>query len=100
MTPLLVLDFTLTAFATAIYFKDGSWFLFIIVGICVMYTLVRYEKFSKKEPWMLSSEHIQKYGMQLTLGDNTNTLDSTNVIDVEPIDNPENSPTLTDGGNQ
>jgi hypothetical protein len=98
MTPLIVVDFIIGTMAVIIYFKDSSWFMFIFFGVSLIFTFIKYDKFSRTQPWMLSGEQIQKYGMQLTLGDNTKILTQQEAINMKPIDNPnEKNNTISDG---
>lgn len=97
MTPLLVLNFTIFAFSTLIYIFTKAWFPFVFLVITIPYTIYRYEKFSKIVPWMLSGEEVQKYGMQLTMGDSTKELTQQEIVDMTPVDNPQNN-TGIDGG--
>ena len=86
-TPLLTLNFVVTAFSVVAYFKADTLFVFIPEVLILLYTVWRHEQFAQKMPWMLSSEYIQKYGMSLSMGDNTNEMDEKRIEALKPETN-------------
>jgi len=88
MTPLLILNGLLLFFGTVDFLHSGSIWLYVFWILIAAFTLYKYERFSKKSPWLLSSQKVALKGMEL-FGDKERTFTPSEVVELNPVQNPQ-----------
>ncbi len=88
MTPLLILNVVILAFSALIYWQSRNLFVFVPWLLVLTYSLWRHEQWAQKSPHLLAPEQIALKGLEL-YGTSEKRIEPQNVIDMDPISNPE-----------
>lgn len=88
MTPLLIINAVVLSFGVTVFLVKDSLVLIIVWVVLLIYTLYRHEKWAVAAPYLLAPQKIALKGLEM-YGTNTKTIDPTDVIDLTPINNPE-----------
>jgi hypothetical protein len=88
-TPLLTLNTIVISFSCIIYWKSNTLWIFIPALILLAYSIYRHERYAKEMPHMLSTETIQRLGMNLRMGNNRTQRTEESIDAMQPVTNPE-----------
>jgi hypothetical protein len=83
-TPLLALNLIVLVFSVLVYWKADNLWVFVPWLALLVYSIYRHEVFAQKMPHMLSTESVQKFGMQLGATGDKNNIQSEEIIDISP----------------
>jgi len=100
-TPLLVLNFLVITASLIVYAISRNLAVFIPALLLLAYDIYRYDRYSEKAAHMLSTQSIQKYGMELgAMGDKSKPLEPAQVEQLVPEEGEivdDQRPQLNDG---
>lgn len=89
-TPLLTLNTIVIGFSGLVYWKSNNLWVFTPAMILLTYSIYRHECYARQMPHMLSTEKIQRYGMDLHNMGNSRSIQTETTIDaMQPVKNPE-----------
>jgi hypothetical protein len=88
-TPLITFNTIIIGFSVLIYYKNSNLWVFAPSVLLLLYSIYRHERFAQEMPHMLSTETIQKIGMNLKMGNNKAVKSEASIDAMQPIKNPE-----------